>query len=199
MEYALKGIIIGIIVAAPLGPVGLLCVRRTLAHGRLSGQLSGLGAATAHGLYGLIVGFGLTGISSFLLKSQVIIGIIGGLFLCYLGVKTFYTKPAAHTATPHGSKRLQNYFSTLGLAITNPLTILTFIGIFAGFSVRSEHLIDPLLLVAGIFLGSALWWLCLTFLVGLFRHRMTPRLMLVMNRTSGIFIFCFGAAALTKI
>lgn len=198
MEYSLKGIVIGLIVAAPLGPVGLLCVRRTLAHGRVSGQLSGLGAATAHGFYGLIVGFGLTSISSFLLKSQVIIGIIGGLFLCYLGVKTFYARPASHTAIPHGSKRLQNYFSTLGLAITNPLTILTFIGIFAGFSVQSEHLIDPLLLVAGIFLGSALWWLCLTFLVGLFRHRMTPRSMLIMNRASGIFIFCFGVAALAR-
>jgi threonine/homoserine/homoserine lactone efflux protein len=196
--FLCKGLIIGILIAAPLGPVGLLCVRRTLTHGRLSGQLSGLGAATAHSFYGLLAGLGIAGVSSFLLKSQAVLGIVGGLFLCYLGIKTFRTRPADHSVSTHGVKRIQNYASTLALAVTNPLTIMSFVSIFVGFGVKAEHYFDPLLLMVGIFLGSMVWWLSLTFVVSLFRHRMNARSLLLINKASGLFIFAFGIASLMR-
>lgn len=197
MLYLFNGVVIGVIVAAPLGPVGLLCIRRALTHGRLAGQLSGFGAATAHSMYGLIVGLGLTGVSNLLLRGQFVIGLIGGVFLCYLGVKTFYAKThTPGTASTIHKSRLHNYLSTLALALTNPLTILSFLGIFAGFGVQSNSFIDPLLLIAGIFIGSASWWLFLTFFVSLFQHHINTKALFMINRASGVVIFLFGIRAL---
>src|ERR1051326_105106 len=121
LTFLLKGLVIGFSIAAPVGPIGVLCIRRSLTEGRQMGLATGLGAATADAVYGCIAGFGLTAISSFLVGQKVWLGLLGGLFLCYLGIRTFVTKPAEKAAEVGGSGLLSAYLSTLFLTITNPM------------------------------------------------------------------------------
>jgi len=199
MFYVLKGLLIGLSIAAPVGPIGLLCIRRSLAHGRISGLLSGLGAATADGFYGFIAAFGLSFITSFLLKEKFLLSLIGGLFLCYLGIKTLLAKPTDHTAKAEDRGLMNDYVSTLILTITNPVTVLSFLAIFAGVGIGAGSYISATILVVGVFLGSALWWLFLSSTVGLFRGKMSMKIMTVINRISGSIIFIFGIVALLSI
>jgi threonine/homoserine/homoserine lactone efflux protein len=154
MFYLFKGIILGYALAAPVGPIGLLCIRRTLVHGRMSGFLSGLGAATADGMYGMIAGFGITALSGFLLKEKVLLSFVGGLFLCYLGCKTFITKPADHSVKVVHKGLISDYVSTLLLTLTNPATILSFIALFAGAGIVTGTYFNSFMLVIGIALGD---------------------------------------------
>src|SRR5580698_8251112 len=132
MGFLIKGLIVGLSIAAPVGPIGLLCIRRSLAEGRVSGLLSGLGAATADALYGAVAGFGLTAVSSLLIQERFWIGAAGGLFLCYLGVRTFLSRPAQQSAGTSRLGLMSAYLSTLALTVTNPMTILSFVAVFAG-------------------------------------------------------------------
>jgi threonine/homoserine/homoserine lactone efflux protein len=193
-----RGLIVGFCIAAPVGPIGVLCIRRSLAEGRLSGLVSGLGAATADGLYGCVAGFGLTAVSGLLVSQQGWLRLIGGVFLCALGARTFFARPArvGGAATPSGL--LAAYVSTLGLTLTNPLTILSFAAIFAGLglgSMPASHA-GALALVLGVSLGSALWWLILSSVAGALRHRLDARALGWVNRLSGGIITAFGIAAL---
>ena len=136
----LKGFIIGICIVAPIGPIGFLCVQRILAKGKIAGLVTGLGVATADGIYGSIAGFGLTTISFFLINQQNYIKIIGGAFLIFLGVKTFFLK--THEKELHTDKKenlLSYYFGTLFLTLTNPMTIIAFTGVFAGLGIVAEN------------------------------------------------------------
>lgn len=198
MDFLIKGIIIGLSIAAPVGPIGVLCIKRTLHAGRLSGLVCGLGAACADGLYGIIAGFGLTGISSLLLSYQSWFQSIGGLFLLYLGLKIFREKPARTEASIKAKGKFQDFSSTFILTLTNPLTILSFMAIFAGLGLvqGSVQFSKSIQLVAGVFLGSALWWLILAELVTLFRKRVSKKLLLWINRSAGILIICFGLVTL---
>lgn len=135
LAFLIKGVIIGFSIAAPVGPIGVLCIRRTLAEGRLSGFLSGLGAATADATYGIIAGFGLTSIANFLIGQQLWLRLIGGLFLCYLGIKTFKTTTLDETISSKKQGLLGNYFSAFLLTITNPMTIISFAAVFAGLGI----------------------------------------------------------------
>ncbi|GCE22421.1 LysE family translocator [Dictyobacter kobayashii] len=198
-SFLLRGLLIGLSVAAVVGPMSVLCIQRTLHKGFRYGFVSGLGVATADGLYGCIAGFGLTVIASFLVHQQGWIRIIGGLFLIYLGIKTLLTRPAEHAAAAaRASGWLSAYLSTLLLTLTNPLTILSFAAIFAGLGIGSgnSNFVTALLVVGGVFLGSALWWLLLTGGVSLVRGRFTPRWLLWINRISGLVITIFGVVAL---
>lgn len=207
LELLIKGLLIGFSIAAPVGPIGVLCIRRTLADGRAVGFVSGLGAATADGFYGAVAAFGLTAVSGFLLGISTATRLLGGLFLCYLGIKTFLSKPASETATTPTDKATGRhlppaYFSTLGLTLTNPTTILSFIAVFAGLGLGAEAAHDyasAALMVLGVFIGSALWWLTLSTGVGLFRHRFGSTAMLWVNRLSGFVIGAFGVAALISL
>ncbi|MBI5964554.1 MAG: LysE family translocator [Chloroflexi bacterium] len=194
----LRGLLIGFSIAAPVGPIGVLCIRRTLTNGRLSGLASGFGAATADAIYGSIAGFGLTFISSFLMGQQMWLRIIGGLFLCYLGIKTMLSKPAEQAAKADGSGLLGAYASTFLLTVTNPLTILSFVAIFAGLGLANTNgsYASAIFLVSGVFLGSALWWFLLVGGVGMFRARFNPQGLLWVNRISGVIITVFGVIAL---
>src|SRR3712207_2953311 len=138
MGLFLEGIIIGLAIAAPVGPIGVLCIRRTLADGRTSGFVSGLGAATADAVYGAIAAFGLTLITDFLLGGASWLRLVGGAFLLYLGIKTFLARPAERAAEVRGGGLPGAYASTLFLTLTNPTTILSFVAIFAGLG-RSEE------------------------------------------------------------
>jgi len=211
----LTGIILGLSIAAPVGPIGILCIRRTLAMGQGVGLVSGLGAATADGLYGCIAGFGLTAIADFLTDQSLWLRLVGGLFLCYLGVTTFLSKPAdekaagspltANTSTSSGEavalprSLLSAYGSTLALTLTNPATILSFAAIFAGLGIveSGRDFASAGILVLGVFLGSALWWCCLSGIVSLFRTRFTPTGLRWLNRFSGLILLAFGITALT--
>src|SRR4051812_8188873 len=126
----LKGLLIGFSIAAPVGPIGVLCIQRTLSYGRLSGLLTGLGAATADGVYGAVAAFGLTVVSSFLTGQQFWFQLIGGAFLFYLGAKNFKATPATKAASKEHKGLLFDYISTVFLTLTNPATILSFVAIF---------------------------------------------------------------------
>ena len=193
----LRGILIGISIAAPVGPIGVLCIRRTLSDGKLTGFLSGMGAASADMVYGAIAAFGLTVVTNLLLDNAFWLRLIGGCFLLYLGVKTFLEKPADHAAQASQSGYLSAYISTFFLTITNPMTILSFAAIFAG-TMFLGNTSSPIVLVAGVFAGSATWWLALSFGVGLMRDRLNQNLMMWINRVSGLIIVTFGIIALAS-
>lgn len=191
----LRAFIIGISIAAPVGPIGVLCIRRTLANGKLAGFLSGLGAATADMFYGAIAAFGISAITNTLVDNAFWLKLIGGIFLIYLGVKTFLEKPAEQAAQAKQDGLASMYFSTFFLTITNPMTILSFAAIFAGTMIGKETG-SPLVMVAGVFAGSATWWLTLSLGIGMFRERLTSNHMTWINRISGVIITAFGIFAL---
>jgi threonine/homoserine/homoserine lactone efflux protein len=193
----LRGLIIGFSIAAPVGPIGILCIRRTLAEGRASGFLSGLGAATADALYGCVAGFGLTVISGFLVDQRFWIQLIGGIFLLALGVKTLRAVPAERAAAVSGTGLAASYASTLLLTLTNPMTILSFAGIFAALGVAETggDLSAAARLVLGVFIGSAAWWLLLSGGVGLLREKLSTGVLRSANLLSGAILLVFGIVA----
>jgi len=198
----LRGIIIGFSIAAPVGPIGVLCIRCTLAHGRTAGLVCGLGAATADAIYGCIAGFGLTFISGFLISHAVWLRLGGGLFLCYLGVKTFLTPPAATTSVAVTSNAYAStYTSTLFLTLTNPMTILSFVTIFAGLGLAETggNYMGAVILVLGVFTGSAAWWLILSSGVSWWRTKFNLHRLQSINRLAGVIILAFGIVALLSI
>lgn len=196
--YLLKGVVIGFSIAAPVGPIGVLCIRRTLSDGRTAGLVSGMGAATADAVYGSIAGFGLTFVSSTLIAQQTWLRLAGGAFLIYLGVKTFLARPAEPSTTPSTSGLASAYASTFFLTLTNPMTILSFAAMFAGLGLAGAggDYVSAAALVGGVFIGSALWWLILSSSAGAFRKKFNPRGMRWVNRTSGVIITGFGVVAL---
>ena len=200
-EFLLRGIILGFSIAAPVGPIGILCIRRTLAEGRASGLASGLGAATADAIYGCVAGFGLTFISSFLVNQQWWLRLVGGAFLCYLGIRTFLARPADQAAPAQGNGLIGAYGSTFLLTLTNPMTILSFAAVFAALGVADTggEYGSAAMLVLGVFIGSTLWWLGLSSIVSLFRNRFDARALRWVNRASGITIAGFGLFALLSI
>ena len=197
----LRGFILGLAIAAPVGPIGVLCIRRTLAQGRPFGFVSGLGAATADAIYGCIAALGLTAISALLVRQQDLLRLLGGLFLCYLGVKTLLARPTDRSAAAEGQGLGSAYFSTLLLTLTNPITILSFVAVFAGLGVgRSGNGYGAAAaIVLGVFLGSATWWFLLSGGVSLVRDKFDARAMLWVNRISGTIILGFGVAALASL
>ena len=200
LNFMLKGMAIGFTIAAPVGPIGILCIRRSLAEGRQIGLATGLGAASADAAYGCIAGFGLTIVSSFLVGQRGWLAFLGGSFLCCLGVRTFISKPAEQAAEVRGPGLLSAYFSTLFLTLTNPMTILSFAAVFAGFGLgATPDYLAAGTLVAGVFLGSALWWLLLSSGVALFRSRVSSTWMQTVNRLSGGVLFAFGLYALSML
>lgn len=201
LSFFLRGLAIGFSIAAPVGPIGVLCIRRTLAEGRTSGFVSGLGAATADGLYGVIAGFGLTFLSNLLIQQQVWIRLIGGLFLCYLGLRTFFAPPAQEDASVKGKGLMAAYASTFVLTLTNPMTILAFAAIFAGLGVGNTagDYIAAGILVGGVFTGSAMWWLFLSGAIGFFRRSVSLAGMRWINRIAGLIITAFGIVALVSL
>jgi threonine/homoserine/homoserine lactone efflux protein len=140
LSFLVKGLAIGFAIAAPVGPIGVLCIRRSLTDGQRIGLATGLGAATADAAYGAVAAFGLTAVSTFLVKQRMALGIIGGAFLCYLGLRTWLSKPAEKPAEARGSGLASAYSSTLLLTLTNPTTILSFVAVFAGFGLGVARL-----------------------------------------------------------
>jgi threonine/homoserine/homoserine lactone efflux protein len=199
--FFFKGCILGICIAAPVGPIGVLCIKRTLRSGRWSGFFSGLGAAFADGLFGGIAAFSLTTISSLLISMQPYLKLVGGLFLCYLGLKTFLEKPAILNALTHKKALWRDFSSTFALTLTNPMTILSFMGIFAGLGLTlgSYRYAEASSLVAGVFVGSLIWWMLLAEGVTFFRHRVNEKIMKRINQITGIMILGFGLYSIASV
>ena len=205
LSFWLQGLLLGFSIAAPVGPIGVLCIRRTLADGRLNGLASGLGAATTDAFYGWTAAFGLAFLPNFLVSQQTWIHLVGGAFLLYLGARTFLSRPAGQAASARTGARglLGAYTSTLLLTLSNPATILSFAAIFAGLGIASTtggSYGAAGLLVLWVFCGSALWWLLLSGLVSLFRTRLAEgKALLWVNRFSGLVILAFGIVALISV
>jgi threonine/homoserine/homoserine lactone efflux protein len=199
--FFLRGLIIGFSIAAPVGPIGVLCIRRTLTEGRASGLVSGLGAASADAIYGCIAGFGLAFVSNLLVSQQTWLRLIGGLFLCFLGLRTWLAKPVQTASLVKGNGLLGAYASTFLLTLTNPMTIISFAAIFAalGLATNGGNYFSAGILVLGVFCGSALWWFLLSTGVGLFRDRFTADRLRWVNRISAVIIAGFGLFALMSI
>jgi threonine/homoserine/homoserine lactone efflux protein len=194
-----KGLVIGFSIAAPVGPIGVLCIRRSLRDGAWVGFAAGLGAATADAAYGCIAAFGLTAISGFLVGHQHWLGLIGGVFLCLMGVRTFLSRPASEPASEKPGRSFAVYGSTLFLTLMNPATILSFAAVFAGLGIgASAGYAAAGSLVLGVFLGSASWWLLLSGGVSLLRSRVSTAWMQAVNRVSGSTLFAFGIYALFR-
>lgn len=198
ISYLIRGIVIGFSIAAVVGPIGVLCIHRTLARGFWYGLITGMGAATADATYGSIAAFGLAVITNFLVSQLFWIHLVGGLFLCYLGCKTLLSRPAVEEARVKASGYLSAYISTFFLTLTNPTTILSFLAIFAGLSLggSSDNTLAALLIVGGVFVGSALWWLVLSGGLSILRSRFKISWLIWVNRLSGVIILLFGAYAL---
>ena len=190
----LKGLAFGFVLAATVGPMWVLCMRRTLAFGAPSGFASGMGIAVADGLYGAVAAFGLTAVSGLLLRHSFWIGLVGGVFLVYLGVKTLLAKPVAGGEIARPASLAQAFASTLALTLANPPTILAFAAIFAGLGLAaSADYTAAALITLAVFAGSASWWVVLAAAGGALRERLGPRLQRVINLVSGVTILGFAA------
>lgn len=198
ISFLLKGLLIGFSIAAPVGPIGVLCIRRTLADGRRYGLASGLGAATADAFYGCIAGFGLVVISNFLISQQIWLNLFGGVFLLYLGIRTLLQKPATQAAQSKGTSLMGAFGSTFLLTLTNPITVFTYLAVFSGLGIGTigAEYGTAALFILGVFSGSALWWFILSFGVGLLREKVGAPMLLWINRFSGLIILGFAIYAL---
>lgn len=191
--FFLKGIAIGFIMAIPIGPIGIMCIRKTLTEGRLGGLIIGLGAATADLFYGCVAVFGLTIISDTLNNQRIWIRIVGGALLFFLGIKTFRAQPKDPKLKISGSGRLRSYFTVVVLTLTNPLTIFAFIAVFAAFGLGDGlSFFSAVVLVAGVFIGSCLWFFLLTSGTILFRKKLDLVGLKWVNKIAGILILISG-------
>ncbi len=199
VSYIIKGLIIGFAIAAPVGPIGVLCIRRSLVNGWKVGVATGLGAASADAIYGCIAALGLTIVSDLLVNQQGWFKLIGGAFLIYLGIKTLLSQPSQTPQETKSTGLISAYLSTWFLTITNPMTILSFIAIFAGVGLGSSTNSMGLWLVLGVFCGSLLWWLLLSSGVTIIRKSFKPAGLIWVNRISGLIIIAFGIVAIASL
>lgn len=201
MGLFFKGIVVGIIIATPVGPVGTLCVQRTLIEGKINGFLTGLGATTADVIFGLIAAFGLTVVSNFLIDQQEWIRLLGGIIICLIGIRVFFVN-THNKITPTRSPNLFSAFASAFLiAITNPITIITFAVMFAGFGLvgSNANYGSASLTVFGVFVGSGFIWLTLLGMTLMFRERFDFGRMKWVNKIAGIVILMFGVSTLLSL
>lgn len=199
-----KGIIVGLSASIPLGPIGVICIQRTLNKGRRSGFISGLGAAVADGLYAFIAGFGVKIVMDSINEYQIFIRSIGGVFLLFMSYKLYVTNPGVQLRKQLKKKRsglLGDFFSVFALTISNPITLFFFAVVFAGFNVvdKTSDLIVVILLLIGVLLGAVLWWFTLTSIVNKFRGKFKLRRMLYINRVAAILIALFAISIIVSI
>jgi threonine/homoserine/homoserine lactone efflux protein len=203
LEFLLKGLIVGFLASIPLGPVGVLCIQRTINKGRVSGLISGMGASTVDSFFALVAALGLTYIINFIEEQHFYIQLIGGGVLVFLGAKIFNTNPVKQIRRHRRKKNklIEDYFSVLFLTISNPLAVFLFVAAFAGIGLvtAKDSSLKSSLIIAGVFAGATLWWVLLTFLVDLFRKRFRLKQLWWINKIAGIIIMIFGIAAILSV
>jgi len=202
--FFLKGMIVGFVIAVPVGPIGILCARRTLTHGRRAGFISGMGAATADVFYGFVAAFGMAFISDIFTGKQFWLRLAGGVFLCLLGIRTFIEKPEIKSLFSMLRKKKRHagmYTSTFFLTLMNPMTIFSLAAVFAalGLAGATSSISSALILVLGVFLGSVLWWLFFVGVFTVFKRRFSRHEIQLINRIAGLIIASFGVLALASL
>ena len=202
-EIFIKGVLIGLLVSAPLGPIGVLCIQRTLNRGYMSGFVSGLGAASADIIFAVIAGFGLTIIINFIQERQIYFQILGGVFVLYIGLRIFNTNPVKQLRLQRLNKtRLsQDFASVFLLTLSNPMAIFLFIAIMAAIKVANDTLsiFEILTMTAGIAGGAILWWFILASIANRFRKRIRLRSIWWMNKITGSVVVLFGIVVLLSV
>jgi len=201
LPIIITGAVVGFCIAAPVGPIGALTIRRTLAQGRVMGFVTGLGAATADAAYGAVAAFGLTFITGLLIALQGWLRGVGGIFLIFLGIATYRAAPAPTNQEQRAIGLLSAYATTALLTLSNPTTILSFLGIFAALGLRevTSNYTSASIFVLGVFLGSTFWWLILSSGIGLLRSRITDGGLHWVNKIAGILVALFGVYALGSL
>lgn len=200
IDLFLRSLLLGFAIAAPVGPIGLLCINRTLRGGLIHGLASGLGAATADAVYGIIAALGLSLITQWLTAQSGPLGLVGGILLCSLGVGAWRSSPTLEESDNSPASLLRAYGSVLLLTITNPMTILSFVVLFGGLTANIVPTqMGMLIMPVGVFAGSALWWLTLSGGVSLLRTRLRPVHLRRLNRLTGLLLVGFGAALLLSL
>jgi threonine/homoserine/homoserine lactone efflux protein len=195
-----KGVAAGFAIAAPVGPIGLLCIRRTLSDGKLAGLVSGLGAATADLIYGLIAATGIGALNAWLLHWASGLSIAGAVFLIVLGIHIWRERPGLESAAARKGGLGASFGSTFLLTLTNPMTIVSFAGMMAGLgAMMASSKAAPFSLAAGVFLGSAAWWLALSTTTDLIRHRLSHESLRWVNRAAAAILIGFGLNTLRTL
>lgn len=197
----IKGMGLGFSIAAPVGPIGVLCIQRTLKKGIRSGFISGLGAASADLLYGALAAFGAVWLGNNLVQYQIPLRVVGGIVLIFLGIKAFFQKEQGAATAPAPRGLLADYGSTFLLTLTNPITILSFTAVYAGLGfVEGQASMKQMVgLVLGVFCGSACWWLLLSSLVSLLRGHLKPAFYSIINKVAGVILVDFGISLIAAI
>ncbi len=203
IEFLIKGLVIGFLASVPLGPVGVLCIQRTINKGRLSGMFSGMGAATVDAFFALVAALGLTYIINFIEEQQFYIQLIGGVILIIIGARIFYANPIKQIRRHRRRKNklIEDYFSVLFLTLSNPVAIFLFVAAFAGIGIvtSKDNSLKSSFIVGGVFFGAMFWWLILTFFVDLFRKRFRLKQLWWINKIAGIIVLIFGIAAMLSV
>lgn len=203
VDFIIKGLIVGFLASIPLGPVGVLCIQRTINKGRTSGIFSGMGAATVDAFFALVAAFGLTFIITFIEEQHFYIQLIGGAVLILLGAKIFRTNPIKQIRKHRRQKNklIEDYFSVLLLTLSNPLAVFLFVAAFAGIGIVSseDSVFQSWLIVIGVFGGAMVWWFLLTFFVNLFRKKFRLKQLWWINKIAGLIIIVFGIASMFSV
>ena len=198
--FFLKGLIIGFAMAVPIGPVGVMCIRKTLAEGHSRGLIVGLGAATVDALYSSIAAFGLTFVSDAIASQHFWVRLVGGGLLLFLGIRTFRAKRKDNTIPFEGKGLLGSYISAFLLALTNPVTIFAFVAVFAAFGLGHKlSIISASILVLGVVIGSCLWFLILGVVARFFRKKLKSGGLTWVNRIAGVLLILSGIAAFVSM
>lgn len=201
IPFFVKGLMVGFIIAAPVGPVGIMCIHRTIAQGKLAGYVSGLGATIADTFYGAVAAFGLSFLAAELLSHQFWLRSIGGTVLCLIGLRSLLARHVPAPAAAAREKLVGDFASAFFVTLTNPITVLSFAAVFAAIGIADvgEKARWGAALIAGVFTGAAAWWFLLTSLAGLFRRLVSDVGVLWINRGSGAIILVFGAFLLASL
>jgi threonine/homoserine/homoserine lactone efflux protein len=203
LEILLKGIILGLTVSMPLGPIGIIMINRTIKRGMLSGFFSGLGMASADTLLAFLAGIGFTVIVSFINKELFIISIIAGLIIIGVGLKVFLSNPVKDMRNREmANKSLwRDFYSVFVLSISNPYTIFIFVAFFSGVHINGnvKPELVPFFLIPGVFVGAISWWFFLSYFVSRFKKKIRLRLIVRINKVAGIVVIVIGVIVLLSV
>ena len=190
-----KGILIGLLVSVPLGPIGVLVIQRTVNKSRVAGLLSGMGAALSDTLYAIIAGFSLTYVVDFIRQYELMLQFMGAMVVLGLGVHIFLKDPVSDFRRNRlqGNTHFKDIVSTFLVTFSNPLSVFVFLAIFTSSGVASqlEHPTHSLIVILGIFIGALIWWFSLSGLISLFRHKISLRILWWINKTAGLLLVLF--------
>ena len=203
IEFFIKGLVLGYITSIPLGPIGIIVVQRTLSKGKLSGFISGLGAASVDTLLAVIAGLGLSFIIDFIHDYNILFKLFGGLIIIFIGSRIFFKSPVrqARERKLKKSSLHTDYLSVVALTLSNPLAVFLFIAVFAGLNIVNgvKDFISLGFVFSGVFIGASLWWLTLTSFVNIYRDKFRLKNLWWLNKITGVIIVILGLATLISI